>query len=169
MQRNIISVSFRRSVNWFILQTRKKMWYINWNEELKKNYICKYLGTNLYFYVKHKHTQYVVGYLIVILNNLLADFSCVDSLSRLFDSFVWNLYESQLFTYNYIQIWNYCMLLEGNQLGKYGQFGNHVNLIAIYYITLTAVIPLITLWRNAVFRFRYYSLFMTEHIYLLQT
>ena len=61
---------------------------------------CKYLGTTLYSDVKH--TPDVVRDLTVSLNNLLADFSFVDSstLSRLFDSYCMNLYGSQLFRYN---------------------------------------------------------------------
>ena len=66
---------------------------------------CKYLGTTLYSDVKFKHTPDVVRDLTVSLNNLMADFSFVDSstLSRLFDSYCMNLYGSQLFRYNDIK------------------------------------------------------------------
>ena len=39
----------------------------------------KYLGTTLYSDVKHKHTPEVVRDLAISLNNMFADFSCVDS------------------------------------------------------------------------------------------
>ena len=57
---------------------------------------CKYLATTLYSDVKLKHTPDVVRDLTVSLNNLLADFSFIDSstLSRLFDSYCMNLYGS---------------------------------------------------------------------------
>ena len=66
---------------------------------------CKYLGTTLYSDVQLKHTPDVVRGLTVCLNNLLADFSFVDSstLSRLFDIYCMNLYGSQLFRYNDIK------------------------------------------------------------------
>ena len=66
---------------------------------------CKYLGTTLYSDVKLKHKPDVVRNLTVSLNNLLADFSFVDSstLSRLFDCYCMNLYGSQLFRYNDIK------------------------------------------------------------------
>ena len=48
---------------------------------------CKYLGTTLYSDVKRKHTPVVARDLTVSLNNLLADFSFVDS-STLHE-FVW--------------------------------------------------------------------------------
>ena len=66
---------------------------------------CKYIRTTLYSDVKLKHTPDVVRDLTVSLNNMLADFSFVDSstLSRLFDSYCMNLYGSQLFRYNDIK------------------------------------------------------------------
>ena len=59
----------------------------------------------MYSDVKLKHTPDVVRDLTVSLNNLLADFSFVDSatLSRLFDSYCMNVYGSQLFRYNDIK------------------------------------------------------------------
>ena len=66
---------------------------------------CRYLGTTLNSDVELKHTRDVVRYPTFSLNNLFADFSFVDSstLSRLFDSYWMNLYESQLFRYNDIK------------------------------------------------------------------
>ena len=64
----------------------------------------KYQGTTWYYDVKLKQTPDVVRDLTVSLNNLLADFSLVDILSRLFDSYCMNLYGSQLFRYNDIKI-----------------------------------------------------------------
>ena len=75
---------------------------------------CKYIGTTLYSDVKRKHTTDVFRDLTVSLNNLFADFSCVDSstLSRLFDRYCIHLYGSQLFidimiskTCNYYVTW----------------------------------------------------------------
>ena len=48
-----------------------------------------------------------------------------------------NLYGSQLFRHNDRKQWNYCMFLREKKIGKY-----HLDLIAIYCITLTVVISL---------------------------
>ena len=78
----------------------------------------------MYSDVKFKHTPDVVRDLTVSLNNLLADFSFVNSstLSRLFDSYCMNLYGSQLFRYNDMKSMDITMLHGENQLGKYGKY-----------------------------------------------
>ena len=63
---------------------------------------CEYLGATLYSDIKHKHASEVVRNFNVSVNNLIADFSYLESttLSRLFTSYCMNMYGSQLFRYN---------------------------------------------------------------------
>ena len=115
---------------------------IEMKNESKIKMVDVNIGTTLNSDVKLKHTPDVVRDLTVSLNNLLADFSFVNSstLSGLFDSYCMNLYGSQLFRYNDIKTWNYYMLHGENQLGKYGKYNLYLNVI--YYITLIVMPPL---------------------------
>ena len=75
----------------------------------------------------------------------------VDSstLSRLFDSNCMNLYGRQLFRYNDIYTNMELLYVTWREsISKIWKY--HLDIIVIYYITLTVVIPLTTLRRNVV-------------------